>query len=112
MVPRSRIECLPRTAEAGYRTCRAELSDIATRRHPMSHTLLVGLILLLCICAAQSQERAPRIPNAGAILKTLRPEHPRLLCDAARFDLLKQRVRDDSIVAGWYRKVKASGESI
>jgi len=86
--------------------------------HPVLRaTLLVAPLLPLCalgpLAAAQeTQTMAIRIPAPDAILKTLKPGHPRLLADAARFEQLKQAVKTDPLLKAWYAQVRAEAVRI
>ena len=56
---------------------------------------------------AQEDSAMPvRIPGPEAVLRTLKPGHPRLLADAARFEQIKQAVKTDPLMKEWFAHVR------
>ena len=53
-----------------------------------------------------------RIPPRDQILKTLQPEHPRLLVKPGDCDALKRRIADDPMLAKWYVDVRRHADEI
>jgi len=53
-----------------------------------------------------------RIPPRDQILKTLQPEHPRLLVKPGDFDALKRRIAGNPMAAKWYSDVRRRADDI
>ena len=77
------------------------------------------IALAACLLASTVQAATPasdrlalRIPPADQVLKTLKPDHPRLLADAQRFARLRQQAMADPLLKAWCGKVHTSAERI
>jgi hypothetical protein len=71
---------------------------------PHLHSTLLGVLAAgsgLAATPAAETSRVP-IPPAAEILRTLRPEHPRLLATRADFDRLKAQVKSDDTSQRWH----------
>ncbi len=80
-----------------------------------THILRWRLFLVAAVGAVSADLAAA--PSASAppsieILKTLRPNHPRLLLSESEFALLPERVRGDSLLASWATKLAHDAEEI
>jgi hypothetical protein len=77
-------------------------------------TTLAACLLVSTVQPATpaSDKIAMRIPPADQVLKTLKPNHPRLLADAKRFAELRQQTRTNPQLNEWYGKVHSSAERI
>lgn len=72
---------------------------------------LIALLLVLCLAVANGAA-AVTAPDAGLVLKTLRPGHPRLiLTDEALVDL-RSRVATDPVAAGYLSRLRERGEEM
>ena len=76
-----------------------------------------ALLVILVALAPQPTPAAPEsasipIPSAGEILKTLKPEHPRLLATSADFARLKEQVQTDPQLKKWHASLQAQAARI
>jgi len=72
----------------------------------MFNTAQSLFVLALCLslfCAS---------PVTGQTLDGLKPGHPRLLADAARFEEIRRNVADDALAQAWYAELKQRGEEM
>jgi hypothetical protein len=77
---------------------------------------------LLAASAAGQQAAKPKrarearpliqVPPRERILASLRPGHPRLHADAARFELLKRRCESDPTVSAWFKQARSQGAEL
>ena len=66
-------------------------------------------VLLTAALAAPAQERLPDVTDADrALLKTLRPGHPRLIGLPADLDRVKRQIESDPVARLWHRKLRAA----
>jgi hypothetical protein len=70
------------------------------------------LVSTVQAAAPASDKLALRIPPADQVLKTLKPDHPRLLADAERFAKLRQQAKTNPQLNEWCSKVHSSAERI
>lgn len=77
-------------------------------------TALAAFLLVSTLrgSAPAGEVPAPQIPAADQVLKTLRPDHPRLLADAQRFAELRRQVKTDAQLREWYGDVLRDAERI
>jgi hypothetical protein len=66
--------------------------------------------LLTVIASARAGEPAPEIPAPEHALATLRPEHPRIMADAAAFERIRAAVAKGGLPAALYREVKQKAD--
>lgn len=72
--------------------------------HASRFRLTFAALWCSLLIAATSQAAPP--PPADQILKTLRPQHPRLLADAATFETLKRRIeKSEQPYADWSARI-------
>ncbi len=82
---------------------------------PVLPTLLLVLSCTFSVRAAPGSVKPSTpvpIPSAEQILKTLKPEHPRLLASTADFAALKQRIQSDELLKKWHAELRANGDRI
>ncbi len=84
-----------------------------------------AFLLVAALAAVAAQAQGPvrprkarpaklliQVPARESILASLRPGHPRLLADAARFELLKRRCASDATVSSWYKKARSQAAEL
>jgi hypothetical protein len=88
------------------------------QRAPVNAIISRSLPLLVLISGLSSSPAAPAaapavpIPPAGAILATLRPEHPRLLATRADFEKLRKRTQTDPQSRRWREELRRQADRI
>ena len=73
----------------------------------------LSTVVLLCVFLgidAHAADSPVRLPPRDQILKTLQPEHPRLLVAPDDFTSLKRRIADTPRLSEWYADVKKQAE--
>lgn len=79
----------------------------------MQRILFVALLLNPLFWNSGLAADSPvRIPPRDQILKTLQPEHPRLLVKPGDFEALKRRIADNPLLAKWYSDVHRRADEI
>ncbi|MHB8900570.1 MAG: heparinase II/III domain-containing protein, partial [Thermoguttaceae bacterium] len=68
------------------------------------------LVSTVWAAAPAGDASRPKIPPADQVLKTLKPDHPRILADAERFAELGRQVKTDALLGEWYADVRRDAE--
>ncbi len=71
---------------------------------------LAAAVIAAAVGHAPAADSAVSIPPADQILKTLRPEHPRLMLTQEKLASLKQQIKQDKLLAQWYAGLQKSAE--
>jgi hypothetical protein len=73
---------------------------------------LLSLVTALAATAADAPPAKLTIPATTEILKTLRPEHPRLLATRSDFDRARKEVVTDTKRSAWWTKIQGEADRI
>ncbi len=91
------------------------------KESPMHNSWARCFVVLLVMIGSTSHatgdvateiDQMVKVPPADGILRTLKPEHPRLLLDENGFAELVQTVKRDDVAKRWYRKIKRQADKL